>query len=369
MRSGVRDETTDDHLTTTFCLSQLALCQATSLGPSFVLLLGQKYGHRPLPASLPAAHFEPMVEGLASLNVEAGVKLLRKWYQKDTNFVPPLYVLQPITSILPNFLNQKKPQLQQVDQEEWFNTMLQLQKFVLKGVEFLKHNNIITEKELAFFKMSVIEREFTRGILEAKDTKEDCLAFSRVLQNINMSDQKLAPLFVDTLADGNQDQSASDRVNHLRDEKLVQTIYKRNFKNFRLMWSGREGLSLQTHDQYIREFVNEFYKNIIRLADRGSKKLDQSELGVLKLELHGHLWLLKQAADWFVGREKEVEQIQSYITGMSRHSFVLYGPPGSGKTFLVARAVQQVIQGKNKRVNSWAILSFAKSPLDLRSCL
>ena len=164
-----------------------------------------------------------------------------------------------------------------------------------------------------------------------------------MLQNINMSDQKLAPLFVDTLADGNQDQSASDCVNHLRDEKLVKTIYKRNVKNFRLMWSGREGLSLQTHDQYIREFVNDFYKNIIRLADRGSKKLDQSELGVLKLELQGHLWLLKQAADWFVGREKEVEEIQSYITGMSRHSFVLYGPPGSGKTFLVARAVQQVI--------------------------
>ena len=47
----------------------------------------------------------------------------------------------------------------------------------------------------------------------------------------------------------------------------------------------------------------------------------------------GHLWRLKEAADWFVGRKQEVEELQSYITGMSRHSFVLYGGPGSGKTF------------------------------------
>ena len=47
----------------------------------------------------------------------------------------------------------------------------------------------------------------------------------------------------------------------------------------------------------------------------------------------GHLWRLKEAADWFVGREQEVEELQSYITGMSRHSFVLYGGAGSGKTF------------------------------------
>jgi hypothetical protein len=342
MRWGVRDEATDDHQTMALCREQQDLCRRTSLGPCFVLLMGQKYGHRPLPASLPAEHFELMLEGLASLNIEDGVKLLRKWFHKDANCVPAVYLLQPITSHLPNFLNSKKAKLQQTDQEEWFKTLLELQKYVLKGTEILKHKKVITEKEFLTFRMSVLEREFTKGIVEAEDTKEDCLAFTRILANMNMSDQVHMPLYLDTGAEGGQDQQGTDSATNLREEKLVSTIYKRNLKSYRLNWMGREGLSLETHDVYIREFVNDFYKAVIRLADRGAKKLDQTEMGLLRLELHGHLWRLKEAADWFVGREQEVEQLKSYITGMSRHSFVLYGPPGSGKTFLVACAVQEV---------------------------
>ena len=40
---------------------------------------------------------------------------------------------------------------------------------------------------------------------------------------------------------------------------------------------------------------------------------------------------MKEACDWFVGREKETAQIQQYITGFSNNCFVVYGPPGSGK--------------------------------------
>ena len=58
--------------------------------------------------------------------------------------------------------------------------------------------------------------------------------------------------------------------------------------------------------------------------------------------LQGHLWILKEASDWFCGKEEEVEATRRYITGLSTASFVLYGPPGSGKTYLVARVVQQV---------------------------
>ena len=228
-----------------------------------------------------------MCEGLASLNLDDGVALLKKWFHKDLNCVPPLYVLQPISSILPNFLNSRKVKLQQADQEEWFKTMLELQKYVLKGTEFLKHNNIISEKEYLKFRMSVLEREFTKGILEASDTKEDCLAFSRLLANINSSDQARLPLFLDTNADGSQDMVASEAVNQLREDKLASVIYKRNLKSYRINWNARAGLSLETHDQYIREFVNDFYKSVIRLADRGAKKFDCSELGVLKLELQG----------------------------------------------------------------------------------
>ena len=56
------------------------------------------------------------MQGLQSLNMEEGVRLLRKWYVKDQNCIPASYILQPISSLLPNFLNSRQPKLQAADQ-------------------------------------------------------------------------------------------------------------------------------------------------------------------------------------------------------------------------------------------------------------
>ncbi|GBP66175.1 NACHT domain- and WD repeat-containing protein 1 [Eumeta japonica] len=45
MRWGVRDEATDDHMTTELCMREIKNCQRLSMGPNFVVFLGQKYGY------------------------------------------------------------------------------------------------------------------------------------------------------------------------------------------------------------------------------------------------------------------------------------------------------------------------------------
>ena len=37
MRWGVRDEATDDHMTTELCMKEIASCQRLSVGPNFVV--------------------------------------------------------------------------------------------------------------------------------------------------------------------------------------------------------------------------------------------------------------------------------------------------------------------------------------------
>ena len=37
MRWGVRDEATDDHMTTTLCMQEIDNCQRLSIGPNFVV--------------------------------------------------------------------------------------------------------------------------------------------------------------------------------------------------------------------------------------------------------------------------------------------------------------------------------------------
>ena len=111
--------------------------------------------------------------------MQDGANLLRKWYIKDLNSVPPSYILQPISHLLPNFFNSRQPTLQLEDQEAWFDTLNNLFKYILKGSEVLKHAEKISDAEFNQLRMSVIEREYMKGIVEAKDSKNDCLAFVR----------------------------------------------------------------------------------------------------------------------------------------------------------------------------------------------
>ena len=54
MRWGVREEMTNEHLTSEICLQELTACQDTSIGPNFVYFGGQKYGYRPIPTFIPS---------------------------------------------------------------------------------------------------------------------------------------------------------------------------------------------------------------------------------------------------------------------------------------------------------------------------
>ena len=74
MRWGVRDEMTNEHMTTELCMTELRNCQVRwnssqffgmlktacvikslqrlSMGPNFIYFGGQKYGYRPIPTDI-----------------------------------------------------------------------------------------------------------------------------------------------------------------------------------------------------------------------------------------------------------------------------------------------------------------------------
>ena len=55
MRWGVRDEATDDHMTTELCMREIANCQRLSMGPNFVVSVTNRLfecGHHQLAAIL-----------------------------------------------------------------------------------------------------------------------------------------------------------------------------------------------------------------------------------------------------------------------------------------------------------------------------
>eukprot|EP00731_Ephydatia_muelleri_P023326 Em0015g909a len=70
-------------------IKEIKLCQLTSMGPNFVTLLAQSYGHRPLCTHIEEDDFKVMCASLE----DPARELLCQWYRRNNNSQPPGYVL------------------------------------------------------------------------------------------------------------------------------------------------------------------------------------------------------------------------------------------------------------------------------------
>jgi len=64
LRRGVREEAALDQQTMKICLEEIARCQRVTPRPNFIVLLGDRYGWRPLPAEIAADEFEEILRCL-----------------------------------------------------------------------------------------------------------------------------------------------------------------------------------------------------------------------------------------------------------------------------------------------------------------
>ena len=287
------------------------------------------------------------------------VHLLDKWYRKDKNKTPPESNLLPITTHLVHFLNKRQPKLQARDAGIWWGTLGKLQLMLRKAakVDFycfgfshfshflifqaLYQNDKFTEEEMHNYRMAVTEREVRNGCISMPDdyVKDHVIIYTRILRNINLQNLKRASAFIDIM-DRHIDQEAQDFLSFYRDvlAKNKMLDNKGIYKRYEIEWIGREGLAPETHDAYLKEFINHFYKNVLKLIDRAMRKEDNSPQGKIVTELLQHLHACKNNCDVFYGREAELEKMKEYISGPSQKPFVLYGAGGSGKSALLSKA-------------------------------
>lgn len=106
MRWGIRELQSEAHETYQICMDEIARCLNESRGVAFVSILGDKYGYRPFPASIPIDEFK-LLYGAVAPEIQ---KLLDDWFELDTSV--PAYCLRAITADLkPQWLNDDGQQL------------------------------------------------------------------------------------------------------------------------------------------------------------------------------------------------------------------------------------------------------------------
>ncbi|KAH7701155.1 Protein T05C3.2 [Aphelenchoides avenae] len=337
MRWGVRDEATDDHMTTNLCINEIHNCQRLSMGPSFVVFLCQKYGYRPIPSQILSSELEVLKRILKEQHED--ISVMELWYIEDLNAVPSTFILQPISSILVNFNNKRIPKLQEADARAWWDVEARMQSLLRKGAKLCYERGYFTYEQMHNYFMSVTEREVIHGILKADSPNEHCLCYVRHINNINVSQTSVASKFID-IVHKQVNVEAQKLLANLRDERVPAKLRSQNIRKQQVEWAGREGLDPKFHADYLKEFCADFYNGITTMVDNAMRKHAKYR-DVFFAEVLQHAWNGRQGSAMFFGRDKELAQARNYLCSPTTIPMIFYGEHGCGKTSMLAKIAME----------------------------
>ena len=140
------------------------------------------------------------------------------------------------------------------------------------------------------------EKEIFNGVLRGKDLKNNVLFFEREIQDIEShvktSQKSLISKFIELDKNSNVDLASKKLLDDLKYKKIPSKLPSSNifkFKviyyllrsklklswtinKFKVKWDKNEGVSLETHQDYVKDFGETFYREVKTLIDRNQKK-------------------------------------------------------------------------------------------------
>uniref|UniRef100_A0A3P9NAE5 NACHT and WD repeat domain containing 1 n=1 Tax=Poecilia reticulata TaxID=8081 RepID=A0A3P9NAE5_POERE len=354
---GIRTFPYGDHEVSEIFLQEIQTSQKVSAGPAFVGLLGNRYGHRPLPRLIPEKQFEVLLSPL-SKNPE-GVQQLQQWFRKDNNSVPPTYVLQPVTARFPHYddLRPEVAKLHDDDLLSWRVTESQLLQLLRSAATEAETAGDITAEQKQLFYSSVTERALEEGVW-----KDNCqmaaLLFVREIPRQRMKDgSKRLARFMDLTADGLLDAEAQEFLTGLK-SRLYATSKK--ILNLHCVELNRGSIDpkRKEHAEYLdsvcQQFISQMTTRIseaVKLEgeDRrkiwGSTEEDEEEFDWVVEEARQHTVTADELSKSLQGRDGLLGKIclAMWESTLVHHGpLVIHGAAGMGKTALLCKLAQEM---------------------------
>ena len=312
LRWGVSDEASLDQQTMKICLGEIERCQRASPRPNFIVLLGDRYGWRPLPEEIPADEFEAIL----AYTLPEEIQLLRSWYQLDENAVPPVYCLRPRTGEYSEY-------------SAWEKVEKRVRQVFQKAVEEL---GFPTDRKLKFT-ASATEQEVYRGALQVSDAREHVFCFFRRIDGLPGDGS--AGEWLDLDDSGRPDGEAKEKL-----ESVKQRLEAELAGNVHHYTTGWTGTGITTG--HISQLCEDVYNDLSRIILEEIGKME--DVPPLQKEIADHREFAGERARYFVGRVELLQKIEEYIQGDEGHPLVLSGGSGSGKSALMARCLEEVQQ-------------------------
>jgi WD40 repeat protein len=308
LRWGISEQASLDHQTMPVCLREIARCQRAAPRPNFILLLGDRYGWRPLPAEIPADEFDA-IAGTGGLEDEAD--LLARWYRPDDNAVPPVYFLRPRSG-------------RYEDYDVWEAEVERpLRQALGRAAEMLELGQDARLKYVA----SATEREIVHGALRVPDAGEHVFGFFRRIEGLPQDER--ARDYVDLDGTKAVDDAAQRRLRRLK-ARLADHLAG-NIHRYTAHWSG-EGITSE-HLQALCDDVYQALSSVI-LAELARQRKEDP----LDRENAAHESFGEERRRSFTGRADALRAISDYLRGGATHPLAIVGEAGSGKSALLAQA-------------------------------
>jgi WD40 repeat protein len=316
LRWGISEEASVDQQTMPVCLAEIARCQKLTPRPNFIVLLGDRYGWRPLPATITAEEFEAIIECVES---HEKTELLTHWYRRDDNARPPVYALKPRSA--PGGFAEE---IDEVNLAIWNRTEQQLGKILREAISKIQ----LSEQQRMKYMASACEQEIEAGAFNVTDAHEHVYAFIREIRGL--PEDWRAKRFVDMDENDLPDREARSALERLKirlKNYLPGNVYKHQ-----AIWIN--GTITYDHLDQLCEDVYQTLKNVILKELDKEKKVD-----LVQKEQADHEAFGRERIQHFIGRKRFLTAIGEYIQEGSRQPLVVYGSPGSGKTALLAKAM------------------------------
>ncbi|XP_032893653.1 NACHT domain- and WD repeat-containing protein 1 [Amblyraja radiata] len=347
MRWGVPTALTADHTSTELCLREIESCQRISLGPTFIALVGSRYGYRPIPRVIEEKEFEVLLAKHCS--DPSSCELLQEWFWKDENAVPPVYVLQPITTHLPYYSDISPANRERHEEEvlSWSKAEEQIATLLRTAAAWAADEGLIKKDAKHKYFKSITEWEIDYGLLESKQGDVHSSVFIRDIPNVqDHCDRQQVHKFVDVTSDGSIDREAQDLLASLKTKIVAK--HSKTLRVHRVRWpSGMLDTRSTDHTDYLQDLCQTFIQDVKqqvlrRVADRHEA---QDEMCWLFEELAHHMALCQKKRSIFCGRVELLMKICQSIELKNKctHTpLVVHGPSGTGKTAVMSKLAEEV---------------------------
>jgi hypothetical protein len=309
MRWGVSEEASLAQQTVQICLEEIRRCQRVSPDLNFVLFLGDRYGSRRLPETIPADDYAALV---SAMDVRERA-LFEEWYRLDRNASEPTFVLLP------------RP----AKDNRWRE---RVEEPLLRALDAAAQTTLDEQTALPYT-ASVTHLEIVHGLLRLPETRSVICAFRRFSPT---PEPGAAGVY------GESDTESRQRLNILT--ATVKQRLGEQAREYRIPWRrrwfGRVSDPVFDNDALERELYEMFEGPVLAaIAQRQDARTAQNPLTVANARF------ADERAAHFTGRAEQLRTLSAYLADgaldVPRPPFVVTGPAGSGKSTLLAQAVKE----------------------------